>query len=119
VQDSLSKHLHRFTPAQRISRSVGFGACLKSNVLSDKNFKLFFMPNNIKNARLGIVVAKRKLPRSVDRNNVKRHIRELFRNHQIKFASVDLVVMARNGEKTGLQGLNTLFTRLAIRCTDY
>jgi ribonuclease P protein component len=122
VQDSLCKHPNSFAAAQRIPRSEGYGQCLKSHVLSDKYYKLFFLPNNSKKARLGIVVAKRYIPNSVNRNKVKREIRELFRVHQIKRCGIDLVVMARNGERpdrlTGSDGLNQLFNRVAIRCAE-
>ncbi|MEM6710277.1 MAG: ribonuclease P protein component, partial [Pseudomonadota bacterium] len=43
-------------------------------------------------ARLGLVVAKRVLPRAVDRNQVKRQIREAFRLWHARLPSVDLVV---------------------------
>jgi ribonuclease P protein component len=122
VQDSLCKHLNSFAAAQRIPRSEGYGNCLKSHVLSDKFYKLFFVPNQLKKARLGIVVAKRYMPKSVDRNRAKREIRELFRVHQIKACGVDLVVMARNtvrsDKNTCGNGLSELFSRVAIRCAE-
>jgi ribonuclease P protein component len=122
VQDSLCKHFNSFAAAQRIPRSEGYGNCLKSHVLSDKFYKLFFVPNQQKKARLGIVVAKRYMPKSVDRNRAKREIRELFRVHQIKACGVDLVVMARNtvrsDKNTCGNGLSELFSRVAIRCAE-
>jgi ribonuclease P protein component len=122
VQDSPCKHHNSFAAAQRIPRSEGYGNCLKSHVLSDKFYKLFFVPNQLKKARLGIVVAKRYMPKSVDRNQAKREIRELFRVHQIKTCGIDLVVMARNTERsdknTCRDGLSKLFSRVAIRCTE-
>ncbi|MCX7193821.1 MAG: ribonuclease P protein component [Proteobacteria bacterium] len=116
MQDSQCKHENSFAAAQRIPRSEGYGQCLKAHVISDKYFKLFFMPNHTKKARLGIVVAKRYIPKSVDRNKAKRAIRELFRVHQIKGCGIDLVVMARNGERPDADCLNNLFSRVATRC---
>ncbi|MDD4929188.1 MAG: ribonuclease P protein component [Gallionella sp.] len=122
MQDSLFKQQNSFAAAQRIPRSEGYGQCLKSHVFSDKYFKLFFIPNHKKMARLGIVVAKRYMPKSVDRNQAKREIRELFRVHQIKGCGIDLVVMARNTERTDQgacrDGLNKLFSRVAMRCAE-
>lgn len=122
VQDSLCKHQNSFSAAQRIPRSEGYGQCLKSHVVSDKCFKLFFVVNNTGNARLGIVVAKRYIPKSVDRNQIKREIRELFRIHDIKRYGIDLVVMARNSERSDKtacrNGLIKLFNRVAIRCAE-
>jgi ribonuclease P protein component len=122
VQDSLYKHPNSFAAAQRISRSEGYGKCLKSLVLSDKYYKIFFMPNQLNMARLGIVVAKRYTPKAVNRNKAKREIRELFRIHQIKSCGVDLVVMARNIERTDknlcMDGLSKLFSRVSMRCIE-
>lgn len=123
VLDSRYKQANSFTSAQRIPRSDGYAKCLKSLVLSDKYFKLFFMPNDTKKARLGIVVAKRYIPHAVDRNKAKREIRELFRVHQIRQCGIDLVVMARNGERPdsnlSREGLSKLFSRIVIRCAEY
>ena len=119
VQDLPCKHPNSFTVAQRIPRAEGYGACLKSHMLSDKCFKLFFMPNHSKKARLGIVVAKRNIPKAVDRNKTKREIRELFRIHQLKDYGLDLVVMTRNGGRLDMDGLNNLFNRVAIRCAGF
>ncbi|MFA6921097.1 MAG: ribonuclease P protein component [Gallionella sp.] len=122
VQDSLCSNLNSFTAAQRIPRSEGYSHCLKSLVISDKYFKLFFVPNQLQKARLGIVVAKRYMPKSVDRNLAKREIRELFRVHEIKGYSLDIVVMARNtvrGDKSECRdALSKLFNRVAIRCAE-
>lgn len=45
--------------------------------------------------RLGIAVAKRHIKRSVDRNRLKRMMREAFRNHPIKRLNVDLFISVR------------------------
>lgn len=49
------------------------------------------------NARLGTAVAKKILKRAVDRNRVKRLIRESFRLKQHDLAGLDLVVMCARG----------------------
>ena len=46
-------------------------------------------------ARLGMAVSKKNLPRAVDRNRVKRIIRESFRQ-SIGNIAVDVVVLTRN-----------------------
>lgn len=68
---------------------------------------------------MGIVVAKRNIPKAVDRNKTKREIRELFRIHQLKDYGLDLVVMTRNGGRLDMDGLNNLFNRVAIRCAGF
>ena len=46
-------------------------------------------------ARLGIVVGKRFIARAVDRNLIKRLVRESFRRWRSLLPNVDLVVMLR------------------------
>lgn len=91
-------------------------------MISDSYFKIFFVPNNLQLARLGIVAAKRLMPRAVDRNLAKRQIRQLFRVHKIKFVGIDLVVMVRNTEPLDkavkINGLSKLFSRVITRCAE-
>ena len=49
-------------------------------------------PNALGQARLGMVVAKRLLPRAVDRNRVKRCVRETFRVQRQGLPPCDFVV---------------------------
>ena len=46
-------------------------------------------------ARLGLSVAKRHVKRAVDRNRVKRMMREAFRTHPIKRLNADLFISIR------------------------
>lgn len=50
-------------------------------------------------ARLGLAISKKVAPRAVDRNRLKRVIRETFRQQQWLWMNtrVDLVVLARRG----------------------
>ena len=45
--------------------------------------------------RLGLAVSRKVSPRAVCRNRIKRQVRESFRHHMHKFASLDLVVIAK------------------------
>ena len=47
--------------------------------------------------RLGMAIAKKNLKRAVDRNLVKRVIRESYRLQQETLAGIDIVVMSRRG----------------------
>jgi ribonuclease P protein component len=49
-------------------------------------------PNNLGHARLGMVIAKRLLPRAVDRNRIKRCVRETFRLQRQDLPACDFVV---------------------------
>ncbi len=122
LRNSLSKQTNSFGAAQRIPRTETYNNCLKSLVISDSYFKIFFVPNQFEIARLGIVAAKRLMPKAVDRNRTKRGIRELFRMHQISHVGIDIVVMARKPEPLGVSenvdGLSKLFSRVVRRCTE-
>lgn len=51
--------------------------------------------NNLQQARLGMAIARSKIPRASARNRVKRVIRESFRRHQQNLSGLDLVVLVR------------------------
>jgi ribonuclease P protein component len=52
--------------------------------------------NGLGYARLGLIVAKRILPRAVDRNRARRLIREWFRRRQAAVPAQDLLVRLTN-----------------------
>lgn len=109
-----------FTPAHRLLREDGFDHVMHAENLSDKRYKIFFVRNGKKNARLGIVASKRILPGAAQRNRVKRAIREAFRQHTIKSQQIDMVVMVRSADSqvTKSEDLETLFSRLEDRCAS-
>jgi len=47
--------------------------------------------------RLGLVIGKKNVKLAVQRNRIKRQIREFFRIHQSTFTGLDLVFIARKG----------------------
>lgn len=47
--------------------------------------------------RLGLVIAKKHVKHAVQRNRIKRLIRESFRKHQQLLIEVDIVILARPG----------------------
>lgn len=52
-------------------------------------------PNQLSYPRLGIIVSKQHIRRAVDRNRVRRIIRESFRHQRDKLKGLDLIVMIR------------------------
>ena len=109
-----------FTVAHRLLREDGFDHVVHAENIADKYFKIFFVRNGRKNARLGIIAGKRTLPGAVQRNRVKRAIREAFRQHRIKDQQIDLVVMVRCADSTAAKSeeLKTLFSRVEDRCAN-
>jgi ribonuclease P protein component len=50
---------------------------------------------SLDHARIGLVIAKRKIKRAHERNRVKRLSRESFRLHQAELPALDIVLMAK------------------------
>jgi ribonuclease P protein component len=59
-------------------------------------YKLFFRRNQFGFARLGVVTAKKMVRLAVQRNTVKRVVREAFRLSQHQLGNYDIVVVARS-----------------------
>ncbi|MCB1757360.1 MAG: ribonuclease P protein component [Gammaproteobacteria bacterium] len=74
-------------------------------------------------ARLGLAIAKKSASKSVDRNRLKRIIRESFRLNRAQLGAVDIVVMARK-ECVGVDNrilrasLGRLWKKLVSRCAN-
>lgn len=64
---------------------------------SHQLFLLLARRNQLPTARLGLVIAKKHIRHAVDRNRMKRLIRETFRARQQQLSGVDVIVLARKG----------------------
>ena len=53
--------------------------------------------NGLGRPRLGLAVARRVLSRAVDRHQLKRHVRESFRDNIERLSGLDIVVIANPG----------------------
>jgi ribonuclease P protein component len=110
---AVPKVAHDWRSDQRSLPSVegyGFPRCrrlLKPNEFSrvfkdghrsaDNLFLVLACPNQMSTARLGLAVSKKSCRRAVDRNRVKRVIRESFRHHLDLLQGLDVVVVSRSG----------------------
>jgi|SRR5690606_31759267 len=63
--------------------------------ISHRYLLILARPNGLKWPRLGLVIGKRNVRRAVERNRIKRHIRETFRLRQHSLPAVDAIVLAR------------------------
>jgi len=64
VQDSqsnLSALSAKLTAAHRLLREDGYDHVVHAENISDRNFKIFFVCNGKKNARLGMIVSKKTI----------------------------------------------------------
>lgn len=89
--------------------------------LSSAQLLLLYKPNALGFARLGLAIAKKHAKRAVDRNRVKRQVRETFRRGHANLPGVDIVVLAKPGIAQAdnpclHETLTKLWARLAQRC---
>ncbi|RUO71395.1 ribonuclease P protein component [Pseudidiomarina salinarum] len=82
------------------------------------------IPNNLANPRLGVTISKKRAKRAVDRNRIKRQIRETFRLKQYKIPAFDIIVIAKSGvtdlsNEDLQQRLDYLWRTLSKRCEQY
>ena len=84
-----------FPATKRILDSKDFDAVFKHNQyrVSTPEFLMLARRNPLEDKRLGMVVSKRVTSLAVNRNHLKRLIREVFRRTEI--ISLDIVVLTR------------------------
>lgn len=84
--------------AERIKKSAEFIIIYRKGARKEsRHFKVAILGNNLSWSRLGITVGK-KIGNSVQRNHIKRRIREYFRLHKALLpASSDIVFTAKTG----------------------
>jgi ribonuclease P protein component len=114
---------YKFPASSRLLTSQDFSAVFDSNDLRSSKPSLLFLAklNQRGFNRLGIVVSKKNIPRAVDRNRLKRSIRESFRRNMSEQSlldganSLDVIVLARpkaRQHKTLSKELDANFSQL-------
>lgn len=67
-------------------------------------------------ARLGIIVAKKNVKKAVQRNRIKRIVRETFRHRQSHLDPLDIIVLARKGaDELSNEQLSKQLNKLMVR----
>ncbi len=88
-----------------------------------RHFLILATPNSLGHARLGLIFSKRNLKHSVQRNRVKRLVRETFR-HRTDLDAMDIVVLgrqnlARQDNKALHKALDQLWQKLAGTTSEH
>ncbi len=77
--------------------------------------------NNTDVSRLGLAISKKAVNKAVDRNRVKRLVRDSFRHSRHALAGIDIVVLANRGlgdrsNKEMLTSLSNHWKQLVKKC---
>lgn len=87
----------RFSPENRLLKPAEFQAVYKGGKRLVSNYFVYFLKTDRGNVRrLGITVTK-EVGKAVDRNRIKRQVREFFRAKKDLLPSSNLIVKARKG----------------------
>lgn len=65
--------------------------------VSEQHLLILACPNGLDHSRIGFVISKKNIRLAVNRNRVRRIIRESFRLNQHRLPNVDIVILARKG----------------------
>jgi len=92
----------------------------KAQKSSDRYFTVLAASNEFDHARLGLAIAKKNIKKAVDRNVIKRTVRENFRIQQ-NMGNIDVVVMARRDALDAspdilIKSLEKHWLKLVSRC---
>lgn len=103
-----------FPSSYRIRQSKDFVLAFRQKGLSNKWFIIYKNDNNHDVARLGMVVSKRTMAKSVSRNFAKRLIREIFRLNHAILPACDFVVRIRRNvtSETSIEARSALLQLL-------
>ncbi|WP_269619004.1 ribonuclease P protein component [Zhongshania sp. BJYM1] len=88
-----------FDKSLRLLNASEYQAVFDESRLKVSTAELLFLArkNDLNQARLGLVIAKKNVRLSVQRNRIKRIVRETFRLNQHKLLGIDIIVLARRG----------------------
>jgi ribonuclease P protein component len=93
-----SAQSQRFPPSRRLLSTAEFTRVFRSGRRrSDSCFTVIVAPGASSVARLGVAVSRKVSKSAVQRNRIKRLVRESFRKRSADLPAIDIVVMARPG----------------------
>ena len=83
----------------RVKSSQDFDNIIrKKQSFANRQFVIYFQKNKLEHMRLGISVSK-KLGKALERNKIKRYIRETFKTRKNHIKNYDIIIIARAGVK--------------------
>ena len=88
-----------FTKRSRLTTAAEYEWVFAKPIRLHSKELLMLVRQNKPFPRLGLAFSKKKIPRAVDRNRVKRVVREQFRLTQTTLPPVDMIVMPKAGTR--------------------
>lgn len=98
-----NKVTYEFNRESRLLTPGHFQSVFKKPIrFGSSHFTILVTPSHLpddscKNNRLGLAIAKKRVKLAVQRNRIKRIIRESFRLNQHELPPIDMVVMVKSG----------------------
>ena len=98
----------------RLTRKEDFQLVHKNGkFFSAKSLSLLFLPNNLPQTRIGIVVSKKNLKKATDRNRIRRLLRETLRLQMAKIKpGMDIVIHSRFKKEATFKEITALMADL-------
>ncbi|MDI9817990.1 MULTISPECIES: ribonuclease P protein component [unclassified Legionella] len=106
-----------FDKARRLLKKSDYDQVFaKAKKIITSEFIILYRKNSLGYARLGLALSKKAVPKSHDRNRLKRLLRETFRTSQLP--AIDVVILAKHGvakieNKTLIANLGKTWDKLA------
>lgn len=109
----MSQH---FKKNARLSRSKDFQWIFKKGTfLRNELCRIYACPNAQTQSRLGVIVAKKVIPKATHRHQWKRVVRETFRMHPKALSGYDIIVMIKKPPYSNQhlrQGLEAIWEKI-------
>ena len=110
-----------FSREHRLPNAAGFKQVFDAADIKVFHKHLLILAHNSQQnyPRLGLVIAKKNIRSAVERNRVKRMMRETFRLNQTHIKRLDIVILARKGLDTlSNRQLQNLFEKQFFRIRE-
>ncbi|MDQ6975046.1 MAG: ribonuclease P protein component [Mariprofundaceae bacterium] len=93
---------HGFSSAYRLTSKADFAAMRRAKRVYQGGLQMVHGRNDFGHGRMGFAVS-RKYGNSVARHQLKRHLREIFRQHPVRDMAVDVLVIPRHPHQQQVQ----------------
>ncbi|SJM72356.1 ribonuclease P protein component [Psychrobacter piechaudii] len=92
---------YRYPKAKRLLKPDEFKSVFNQPLfkIHNSHFMAFAYDSKNEQARLGMAITKKRIPRAVARNTIKRIIREQFRHRHPQLPALDLVFILKKSTK--------------------